>query len=244
MTGLPLPRFHALVPCAGTGSRSGTALPKQYQPVAGQPMVLHTLQALAQVPQIDQGWVVVAPKDTQMAMLVEGWPARFVRLACGGQSRAQSVFNGLSAMMAKGTAAHDWVLVHDAARCLITPQAVSNLIKACKDDPVGGLLALPLPDTLKAQSLGAQGPRVAGTVTREDKWLAQTPQMFRLDALAQALEQPSEDITDEASAMEAKGHTPLLVEGASFNFKVTYPQDWALAEAVLNDRQHRPGVLS
>ena len=240
MTGLPLPRFHALVPCAGTGSRAGTALPKQYQPVAGQPMVLHTLQALAQVPQIDQGWVVVAPKDTQMAMLVEGWPARFARLACGGQSRAQSVFNGLSAMMAQGAAAHDWVLVHDAARCLITPQAVSNLIEACKDDPVGGLLALPLPDTLKAQSLGAQGPRVAGTVTREDKWLAQTPQMFRIGdlhtALAQAAASDFEGVTDESSAMERQGLAPRLVVGSAQNIKITYPADFAFAELVLKGR--------
>jgi len=240
MTGLPLSRFHALVPCAGTGSRAGTALPKQYQPVAGQPMVLHTLQALAQVPQIDQGWVVVAPNDTQMAMLVEGWPARFARLACGGQSRAQSVFNGLSAMMAQGAAAHDWVLVHDAARCLITPQAVSNLIEACKDDPVGGLLALPLPDTLKAQSLGAQGPRVAGTVTREDKWLAQTPQMFRIGdlhtALAQAAASDFEGVTDESSAMERQGLAPRLVVGSAQNIKITYPADFAFAELVLKGR--------
>ena len=240
MTGLPLPRFHALVPCAGTGSRAGTALPKQYQPVAGQPMVLHTLQALAQVPQIDQGWVVVAPKDTQMAMLVEGWPARFARLACGGQSRAQSVFNGLSAMMAQGAAAHDWVLVHDAARCLITPQAVSNLIEACKDDPVGGLLALPLPDTLKSQTLGAQSPRVAGTVTREDKWLAQTPQMFRIGdlhtALAQAAASDFAGVTDESSAMERQGLAPRLVVGSAQNIKITYPADFAFAELVLKGR--------
>ena len=102
------------------------------------------------------------------------------------------------------------------------------------------MLALPLPDTLKASVDG----RVSATLKRSDKWLAQTPQMFRLGSLAQALEQPSEDITDEASAMEAKGFAPLLIEGASFNFKVTYPQDWALAEAVLNDRKQRPGVLA
>jgi 2-C-methyl-D-erythritol 4-phosphate cytidylyltransferase len=203
-------------------------------------MVLHTLQALAQVPQIDQGWVVVAPKDTQMAMLVEGWPARFARLACGGQSRAQSVFNGLSAMMAQGVAAHDWVLVHDAARCLITPQAVSNLIEACKDDPVGGLLALPLPDTLKSQTLGAQSPRVAGTVTREDKWLAQTPQMFRIGdlhtALAQAAASDFEGVTDESSAMERQGLAPRLVVGSAQNIKITYPADFAFAELVLKGR--------
>lgn len=215
-------------------------MPKQYQPVAGRPMVLHTLQALAQVPHIDQGWVVVAPNDDQLATRVEGWPARFARLACGGQSRAQSVFNGLTAMMAQGVAAHDWVLVHDAARCLITPQAVSNLIETCKNDPVGGLLALPLPDTLKAQTLDAQGPRVAHTVTREDKWLAQTPQMFRVGALHAALAQAAasdfEGVTDESSAMERQGLAPRLVVGSAQNIKVTYPADFAFAELVLKGR--------
>jgi 2-C-methyl-D-erythritol 4-phosphate cytidylyltransferase len=158
----------------------------------------------------------------------------------GGATRAQSVLGGLRCLQEQGVDPTDWVLVHDAARCLITPRLVQALLQACAKDSVGGLLALPLPDTLKA----SVGGRVSATLSRSDKWLAQTPQMFRLGALALALEQPSQDITDEASAMEAKGHTPLLVEGASFNFKVTYPQDWALAEAVLNDRQHRPGVLS
>jgi 2-C-methyl-D-erythritol 4-phosphate cytidylyltransferase len=114
------------------------------------------------------------------------------------------------------------------------------LLDACFTDEVGGLLALPLPDTLKSSLQG----RVAQTLNRSDKWLAQTPQMFRLGALAQALSAGHELLTDEASAMEALGMSPLLVEGASFNFKVTYPQDWALAEAVLNDRKMRPGVLS
>jgi 2-C-methyl-D-erythritol 4-phosphate cytidylyltransferase len=123
---------------------------------------------------------------------------------------------------------------------LITPRLIQALLTACAQDPTGGLLALPLPDTLKA----SVGGRVSQTLSRSDKWLAQTPQMFKIGALVQALANPHENITDEASAMEALGLTPLLVEGASFNFKVTYPQDWALAEAVLNDRQHRPGVLS
>jgi 2-C-methyl-D-erythritol 4-phosphate cytidylyltransferase len=150
------------------------------------------------------------------------------------------VLGGLRSLQEQGVDPSDWVLVHDAARCLITPRLIQALLAACANDSVGGLLALPLPDTLKASVDG----RVSATLNRSDKWLAQTPQMFRLGSLAQALEQPSEDITDEASAMEAKGFAPLLIEGASFNFKVTYPQDWALAEAVLNDRKQRPGVLA
>ena len=232
-------KFHALIPCAGTGSRAGTVQPKQYQTVAGQPMVMHTVQALAQVPQLASGWLVLSPDDG-FAWPEAHWPERFVRVACGGASRAQSVFNGLQAMLAAGWPADDWVLVHDAARCLITPEAVSALIDACKGDPVGGLLALPLPDTLKLQRLDDGGAHVQATVPREDKWLAQTPQMFRLGALHAALAQVAasgfEGITDESSAMERLGLAPRLVPGSAQNLKVTYPADFAFAEAVLKGR--------
>lgn len=233
------PRFHALVPCAGTGSRAGTAQPKQYQTVAGQPMVMHTLQALALVPQLASGWVILSPGDS-FEWPPHAWPAHFRREACGGDTRAASVFNGLSAMLAAGVDPQDWVLVHDAARCLITPEAVSALIDACQDDPVGGLLALPLPDTLKSHTLDGRIARVASTVPREDKWLAQTPQMFHLGdlhaALADAAATGYSGITDEASAMERLGLSPRLVSGSAQNMKVTYPADFAFAEAVLKGR--------
>ena len=174
--------FHTLIPCAGTGSRAGTALPKQYQSVAGQPMVMHTVQALAGLPQIASGWVVLSPSD-DFAWPAQDWPLHFRRAPCGGASRAESVFKGLQAMLSAGVDAQDWVLVHDAARCLVTPGEVVRLIEACRDDAVGGLLALPLPDTLKSE----EGGRVAQTIAREHKWLAQTPQMFRLLALHDAL---------------------------------------------------------
>ena len=128
--------------------------------------------------------------------------------------------------------AHDWVLVHDAARCLITPTQIDALIDACLPDAVGGLLALPLPDTLKRES----GGRVAQTVDRADKWLAQTPQMFRIGRLLQALQAAGDAVTDESSAIESQGLSPLLVPGSAQNFKVTSPQDFALAEAVLQAR--------
>ena len=227
--------FHALIPCAGAGSRAGTPQPKQYQALAGQPMVMHTLQALSQVPQLSSGWLVLSPED-DFAWPSADWPAHFQRVRCGGASRAQSVFNGLQAMLAAGVDAQDWVLVHDAARCLVEPQAVARLIEACQDDAVGGLLALPLPDTLKSEA----GGRVSATVPREHKWLAQTPQMFRLQALHDALAAVAASgfagITDEASAMERLGLMPRLVEGSAQNFKVTYPADFALAEAVLRSR--------
>ena len=228
-------QFHALIPCAGTGSRAGTAQPKQYQPLAGQPMVMHTVQALAQVPQLDSGWLVLSPQDDH-EWPSQDWPARFRRVTCGGASRAESVFNGLKAMLVAGLDPQDWVLVHDAARCLVSPESVSRLIDACQTDAVGGLLALPLPDTLKSE----EGGRVAATVPREHKWLAQTPQMFRLqmlhDALADVAGSGFAGITDEASAIERMGLKPRLVEGSAQNFKVTYPADFALAEAILRSR--------
>ena len=235
------PRFHVVIPCAGTGSRAGVDIPKQYAPLAGVPMVMHTLKAFAAVPGLGHAMLVVSPQDSLMAQLLTDHPhPAFTLTPRGGATRAQSVLGGLRSLQEQGVDPTDWVLVHDAARCLITPRLIQALLAACVNDSVGGLLALPLPDTLKASVDG----RVSATLKRSDKWLAQTPQMFRLGSLAQALEQPSENITDEASAMEAKGFAPLLIEGASFNFKVTYPQDWALAEAVLNDRKQRPGVLA
>jgi 2-C-methyl-D-erythritol 4-phosphate cytidylyltransferase len=227
----PAPRLWALIPCAGNGSRSGADGPKQYQSVAGQAMVLHTLTAFAGVPRLAGVLVVVSAGDT----FFDAAPATFATIlvaACGGTTRAGSVFNGLAALLERGAAVSDWVLVHDAARCLITPSQIDALIDACVGDPVGGLLALKLPDTLKREAAG----RVAQTVDRTDKWLAQTPQMFRIGALMAALQAAGGAVTDESSAMEFVGQAPLLVDGSAQNFKVTYPQDFALAQAVLLSR--------
>jgi 2-C-methyl-D-erythritol 4-phosphate cytidylyltransferase len=233
LPGAPIPRFFAVIPCAGSGSRAGTASPKQYQSVAGRPLVRHTLDALLAVPRLTQCLVVVAPGDE--ALSGEGEHTRVI--ACGGATRAESVLNGLNALLEQGALAQDWVLVHDAARCLVTPAQVEALIAACEGDPVGGLLALPLPDTLKREL----GGRVTATLERSDKWLAQTPQMFRLGLLADALQRAAangfDGVTDESSAMEAMGHQPLLVRGSAQNFKVTYPEDFALAEAILRSRK-------
>ncbi len=221
----PTPRIWALIPCAGSGARAGTDGPKQYQIVAGQPMVLHTLAAFAGVPRLAGTLVVVSTDDT----FLQDMDASLLVAACGGATRAASVFNGLDALLEHGAAASDWVLVHDAARCLITPAQIDHLIDACIGDAVGGLLALPLPDTLKSAAAG----RVAETIARSDKWLAQTPQMFRIHALQAALQAAGERVTDESSAMELAGFAPLLVKGSAQNFKVTYPQDFALAQALL-----------
>lgn len=222
-------RIWALIPCAGTGSRSGAQGPKQYQAVAGKAMVHHTLAAFSNVARLAGVLVVVSVGDT----FFDRQNATNLVASCGGSTRASSVFNGLNALLERGAFPFDWVMVHDAARCLITPDQINALIDACVDDAVGGLLALKLPDTLKREV----GGRVAQTVDRSDKWLAQTPQMFRIGALQQALLAAGNAVTDESSAMEFVGKAPLLVEGSAHNFKVTYPQDFALAEAVLGARR-------
>ena len=222
------PRFWAVIPCAGTGARSGASGPKQSQPVAGKPMVMHTLAAFAGVARITRTMVVVAADD---GVLVSPGSSFFVA-PCGGSTRAASVLNGLNYLLQQGAEPADWALVHDAARCLVTPAQINALIDACSQDAVGGLLAHKLADTLKAETDG----RVASTLDRSDKWLAQTPQMFRIGALITALQQAGDRVTDESSAMEFIGLHPLLVPGSAQNFKVTYPEDFALAEAVLSAR--------
>lgn len=228
------PSFHvfALIACAGSGSRAATAQPKQYELVAGQPLVMHTLAAFAAVPAVTRTLVVVAPGDTFFAPT---GAAAFAVAHCGGASRVQSVQNGLLALLASGAGPTDWVLVHDAARCLITPAQITRLLAACCRDAVGGLLALPLADTLKTEV----GGRVASTLSRSCKWLAQTPQMFRIGTLQAALHaatQAGVEVTDESSAVEFIGLQPQLILGSAQNFKVTYPDDFALAEAVLRGR--------
>lgn len=223
-------RCYALVPCAGVGERAGAGGPKQYRVVAGRSVVAHALAALARVARIEKTLVVLAPHDRDFAASAPGF-AGWTE-PCGGASRADSVASGLRALARRGVRDHDWVLVHDAARCLVQPAAIERLIDACLGDAVGGLLALPLPDTLKQ---AGEGDRVAATLDRRDKWLAQTPQMFRLGLLRQALAQHSAGVTDESSAIEALGHAPRLVRGEPDNFKLTWPADFTLAERLLRN---------
>ena len=234
-------RFFALVPCAGSGSRSGAAGPKQYESLAGRALVLWTLEALGRVRELDGTLVVLSPGDTQFAALSAEGDAEAAsacwRANVGGATRAETVFAGLHDLLARGALESDWVLVHDAARCLIRPDAVRRLIADCRDDPVGGLLALPVADTLKHSDAHA---RVDATVPRERVWAAQTPQMFRIgmlrDALRAAFTRADLAITDEASAIEAAGFAPRLVRGDYENLKVTWPEDFALAERLLRAR--------
>jgi 2-C-methyl-D-erythritol 4-phosphate cytidylyltransferase / 2-C-methyl-D-erythritol 2,4-cyclodiphosphate synthase len=222
------PRCFALVPCAGVGLRAGADGPKQYASLAGRSVVAHTLAALAKVLRIERTLVVLAQGDSQFEAAApgfDGWVARV-----GGATRAVSVAAGLHALQEHGVRDDDWVLVHDAARCLVPPAAIDRLIDACIDDRVGGLLALPLSDTLKSADAHQ---RVAQTVDRNGKWAAQTPQMFRLGLLREALARAGDAVTDESSAIEALGHAPQLVPGDARNFKLTVPEDFARARAAL-----------
>ncbi|TFV99494.1 2-C-methyl-D-erythritol 4-phosphate cytidylyltransferase [Oxalobacteraceae bacterium OM1] len=228
MPGTPSPRHVALIPAAGVGARMGADMPKQYLPVAGKPMLRHVVEAFDAMDAIAHTFVVVSAEDGYAeALWREMRPRKATLLRAGGPTRHASVLNGLVAM-GEQAGADDWVLVHDAARPGLTAALVQHLIDALRDDPVGGLLALPVVDTLKRSA----GGRAETTVPREALWAAQTPQMFRYALLRQALE-TAESVTDEASAIEALGLQPKLVEGSPRNFKVTLPHDVALAELYL-----------
>ena len=248
------PRVFALIPSGGTGSRAGAGLPKQFRVIAGQTVLAHTLAAFAAVPGLYTVLVVISPQavlpradcavadQPEQAMVREAADRSelgFEWAPCAGATRAETVLNGLTWLLAGGATHGDWVLVHDAARCLVTPTQIRALMAACANDAVGGLLAHKLPDTLKQEGTGDQSGRVSATLLRGDKWLAQTPQMFRIGPLREALllaAAQGADITDEASAMEFIGLQPKLVPGSAQNFKLTYPEDFALAEAVLRSR--------
>lgn len=224
------PRCHALVPCAGVGHRAGTSVPKQYAQLAGRALVAHTLAALAAVPRLVHIMVVLSAADESFDLAVPAdQRARLLVRRCGGATRAGTVSNGLAALREAGAAEHDWVLVHDAARCLLRAAWVDRLIDECLPDAVGGLLALPVADTLKRSAQG----RSTGTLDRNNLWAAQTPQMFRLARLQHALAAAGEAVTDEASAIEAQGLQPRLVRGDARNIKLTWPEDFALAEGLL-----------
>ena len=224
--------FHALVPAAGFGARMGQELPKQYLLLAGQPMIAHALNTLCSSPEIATVFVVLAPGDEQFHRY--DWSRfgdKLQTLYCGGGLRSDTVRNGL---IASELEPDDWVLVHDAARPCLTHAQLAGLIAELRDDAVGGILAVPVADTLKRAD---EHRRILRTESREHLWQAQTPQMFRTGLLVQALQQPG-SFTDEASAVEAMGLQPKLVPGELGNLKVTYPQDMLLAELLLT-RQGR-----
>lgn len=228
------PKIIALVPAAGSGARFGAALPKQYADISGLPLIYYTLKALLGVAKIDAVAVVLSPDDSHWQNYADIWHSlgeRLITFDVGGATRSETVGNGLTAIAKRiQVQDDDWLLVHDAARPCITSHLIETFVAALAADPVGGLLALPINDTVKL--VDAHG-RVAKTVPREGLWRAQTPQMFRYRQLALALARcPA--ATDEAQAIESLGLQPMLVPGSNTNLKVTTPPDLDFARAVLS----------
>lgn len=222
------PRYFALIPAAGVGARMEADCPKQYMPLAGKLMLMHVLDTFASSASIAHVYVVVSADDGYIGDALAGakhLADRVTVIYNGGATRHQSVLNGLQAIREQ-VGDGDWVLVHDAARPGLTTTLIERLIHDVRGDAVGGLLALPVVDTLKRSDTHG---RAETTVPRDGLWAAQTPQMFTYALLRRALEQAI-DVTDEASAVEALGLKPKLVEGSPRNFKVTLPHDVALAE--------------
>lgn len=227
-----MPRYFALVPAAGTGTRMGDALPKQYLSLAGRPMIHHALSALCASSRLSRVFVVLAERDEEWGKHDRTqFGTRLSALRCGGPTRADSVLNGLLEI-AEEARPDDWVLVHDAARPCLSFVHLDALIGEVGDDPVGGILAVPVADTLKRAGIDR---RIDATVPREHLWQAQTPQMFRYGLLREAISH-TRAVTDEAGAVEALGHRPKLVACDMSNLKVTYPSDLALAERILVQR--------
>jgi 2-C-methyl-D-erythritol 4-phosphate cytidylyltransferase len=224
-------RCWAVVAAAGRGERCGGRLPKQYARLAGRPVLSWSLRALLAERSIEGVVVALAEGDRRFARLPESRDAR-VRTCGGGLRREHSVASALGAL-ASLARDEDWVLVHDAARPCLRRSDLRALIRALAGDPVGGLLAAPLADTLKAAD--AEG-RSARTVAREGLWRALTPQMFRYGLLRRALAlclDRDRSVTDEAAAIELLGLRPRLVRGRSDNLKVTHREDLLLAAGVL-----------
>jgi 2-C-methyl-D-erythritol 4-phosphate cytidylyltransferase len=224
------PRNFALIPAAGIGSRMAAANPKQYLPINGTPMLRHTVDAFLSSPLITHTFVVVSEADGYVGeVLPEDGDAGVTVLRCGGATRMESILNGLRAVRER-IGDSDLVLVHDAARPGLTPELIAKLITEAGANPAGGLLALPVVDTVKTTKSGA-----TATIPRDGMWLAQTPQMFSYALLLRALASATDPsaITDDASAVELLGLSPQLVEGHPRNLKVTLPSDIRIAEMYL-----------
>ena len=222
-------RFHIIIPAAGAGNRMATAIPKQYLPLCGKPIVSHCIQTFFSCPRVASINLALSADDFFWRSLTLDSNSRLNLHYTGGDTRAQTVLNTLVAMQ-PNVADDDWILVHDAARPGLTITLLNQLLDTLEHDDVGGLLALPLADTLKSSNADQ---RVEKTVPREGLWQAQTPQMFRFNLLQKALASFDGAPTDEAQAVEALGLQPKLVVGSLRNMKVTYPQDMALMEVLM-----------
>jgi 2-C-methyl-D-erythritol 4-phosphate cytidylyltransferase len=220
-------RYFGLVPAAGSGSRFGIAGPKQYSLLRGQPMLRYSIERLLAAPEIEVVFVVLAAGDTEFREHDwTGFGERIAPLYCGGATRRESVLNGLVAC-ASAVDPNDWMLVHDAARPCLGQAELRRLVERAGGDEVGGILAVPVADTLKR---GDDEQRIVETEPRDHLW-----QMFRHGMLLRALRDAAH-VTDEAGAVEALGYKARLIEGDTRNLKVTFPSDLRIAEGILADQ--------
>ncbi|MDH3980060.1 MAG: 2-C-methyl-D-erythritol 4-phosphate cytidylyltransferase [Gammaproteobacteria bacterium] len=229
-------RYWAVLPAAGTGTRMGAGVPKQYLPLGSKTVIEHTLDALLACEELSGVVVVVAVDDEHWPGIGAGYADKPLTVVTGGSERCHSVLNGLE-HLAQQAHADDWVLVHDAARPCLRPADVTTLIETLAGDAHGGLLGVPVADTMKRVDAGLQ---VIDTVERDGLWHALTPQMFRLAELRAALQDVVDGsalVTDEAAAMERAGYAPRMVQGHRDNIKITLPADLALAAFYLQARQ-------
>ncbi|EJU71398.1 TPA: 2-C-methyl-D-erythritol 4-phosphate cytidylyltransferase [Neisseria meningitidis] len=220
----------ALIPAAGIGARFGADKPKQYVEIGSKTVLEHTIGIFERHEGVDLTVVVVSPEDTFADKVQTAFPQ--VRVwKNGGQTRAETVRNGVAKLLETGLAADDNILVHDAARCCLPSEALTRLIEQAGNAAEGGILAVPVADTLKR----AEGGQISATVDRSGLWQAQTPQLFRAGLLHRALAAENLDgITDEASAVEKLGIRPLLVQGDARNLKLTQPQDAYIVRLLLD----------
>lgn len=229
------PKFWMIVPAAGIGARMGANVPKQYLSLGDKTLLEQTLERLLQLPFIESLLLALHPEDSYWHALALSQDTR-IQVVTGGNERSESVLNALNSLV-PAAAENDWVLVHDAARPCISLSSIQNLCLQLHDHPVGGILGVPVSDTVKFVS---SEETIQHTVDRSQLWQAQTPQMFRFGLLRSCLMRAVREdkaLTDEASALEAYGYTPLMVHGRSDNIKITRPEDLLLAQWILQ-RQH------
>lgn len=230
------PRYWAVIPAAGLGKRVGADRPKQYLALGGKPILTRTIDRLRSHPCMAGVVVVISPEDRFWPTLTLAPAASRLMVTLGGAERCHSVFNGLS-FLRDAAHADDWVLVHDAARPLLRRRDVDVLVEQLGTHAVGGLLGVPVSDTIKRT---ASDGEIDETVDRSQLWRAFTPQMFRLGRLTSALQQALDSghlVTDEAQAMERAGYRPKMVEGHGDNIKITRSEDLALAEYYLSQQR-------
>lgn len=224
-------KFHAIIPAAGVGARMGADIPKQYLQLKGKSLIQHVIETFEQSANIDSVHVILSAQDAYWSAANLTLSAKTKVHQCGGTTRSETVLNALNAIAPFAQDA-DWVLVHDAARPGLNHAMLNRLIEQLKEDAVGGLLAMPLADTLK---LADASQRAQKTIPREQLWQAQTPQMFRLSTLRNALVDFDGVPTDESQAIEAIGLQPKLVLGGLRNLKVTFPEDLTVLNALITE---------